>query len=137
MKKIAFILIIVTTFLAAYAMQNQGGTETLEDILQTNPDQITKISLSTPSETNYNITTDDAKINKFITKMKQLDYKKIRGNEPAYLPMEAGMIYFYENETIHFIVAFEDKVMINKTFYEITNGKITNEFLSEYYHSLK
>lgn len=136
MKKIAFILIIMTTFLTAYAMQIQGGTKEFADILQANPDQITEISLSAPSESNYNNTTDNAKIQAFTAIFHQHDYQKIRG-EPAYLPMEAGMIYIYENDNIHYIVLFENKLMIDGTYYEITNGEITNEFLTEYYHSLE
>ena len=137
MKKTAFILLIImTTFLTAYAMQIQGGTKEFVDILQADPDQITEISLTAPLESNYNSTTDDTKIQAFIAILHQHGYKKIQG-EPAYLPMKAVMIYLYENDNFHYIVLFENKLLINETYYEITNGEITNKFLTEYYHSLE
>ncbi|MFB4168492.1 hypothetical protein [Virgibacillus sp. JSM 102003] len=136
MKITAFIIIIVLTALTAFAMQFDGSTQRLSETLNVNPDAVTKISLSPPTESNYNSTTDDDKIDEFIHYIEQLNYNKIRGNEPSYLPMTASMIYLYENNQVDFIVSFEDKVMISQQVFEVKNGEISHTFITDYYKSL-
>lgn len=102
MKITAFIIIIVMTVLAAFAMQFDGSSQHLSETLNVNPDAVTIISLSLPTESNYNSTTDDDKIHEFINYFKQGKYSKIRGNKPSYLPMTASMIYLHEGGKVDF-----------------------------------
>lgn len=137
MKKLTFVIIILMTLLTAFAMQFEGDTQKLADILEMNPKDITKISLSTPTESDYNSTTNKDKIHAFIRYMDKVNYKKIRGNEPSSLPMTASMIYMYEKSKVYFIVSFENKVMIDHNFFEVKNGRIENDFLIDYYKSIE
>ncbi|MBP1949844.1 hypothetical protein [Virgibacillus litoralis] len=137
MKITAFIIIIVMTLLTTFAMQFEGSTQHLFETLKVNPKSITKISLSPPSDSSYNSTTEEDKIQEFIHFIDRFNYKKIRGNEPAYLPMTASMIYLYEDGKVDFIVSFEDKVMINQEVFEVKNGEIKHSFVTDYYKSLE
>lgn len=137
MKKIAFITIILTIALLSYLMQADWGSEKFTDTLAVDPGNITKLKLSMPDDSNYTTTTDSEKIEEFMQYFKSKDYKRIRGDEPAELPMSASMIYLYENEKTDFLVVFGDKVLISYKYYEIKGDMIDMAFLREFQQSAK
>ncbi|HLS07860.1 hypothetical protein [Lentibacillus sp.] len=61
MKKIAFITIIVATGLLSFLMQADWGVQKFTDILEVNPDNVTKLELSMPNDSSYRTTTDRQK----------------------------------------------------------------------------
>ncbi|SEP84045.1 hypothetical protein SAMN05216232_1047 [Virgibacillus subterraneus] len=86
MKITAFIIIIVMTLLTTFAMQFEGSTLHLSETLKVNPKSITKITLSPPSDSSYNSTTEEDKIQELSSSSTGLIIKKSEGmNQPIYL----------------------------------------------------
>ncbi|WP_176447978.1 hypothetical protein [Lentibacillus sp. CBA3610] len=137
MKKIVFVSIITITASLAVLMQVEWGMQKFTDTLNVNPDNLTELKLSLPSDSSYKTTDDHETIQEFVGYLKTVKYKKIRGNEPSELPMSGSMIYLYEDEDADFIVLFEDKVLISHYFYEMKSGTIEMEYLRKYYHSIE
>ncbi|WP_188631731.1 hypothetical protein [Lentibacillus kapialis] len=137
MKKIAFITIIVMTALLAYIMQVDWTSQKFTDALSVNPDNIAKLQLSLPGESNYATTRDPKKIQKFIQYFSSKNYKRIRGDEPTELPMSASMVYLYGKDQTDFLVVFGDTVLISHQYYNVKDDIIEMTFLKDFHQAIK
>src|SRR5699024_5287006 len=81
-------------------------------------------------------TKDKSKINELFEHFNQVEYKRMRGDQTAYMPTKAYIIYLHEGDYSDFIVPYNDEAMISYNVYKIKKDEITYEFLNNYYQSL-
>lgn len=133
---IIFVTILLLVFL--YVLSLFMNDDILfEETLTINSDQIDKIMISDLRKTGqYKTTTDPEKIEQFLRYFGQVTYTRLSGDQTAFMPTRAAIIYLYEGEKFNYIVPYETEAMIAYKVYKINDGQIDNQFLVEYYKSL-
>lgn len=133
---IGLIISILIFLIAIYGVWSSDYNEKgLVNTLTIKPEDITHISISN-MKGDYKTTYDQEKINTFIYYLERLHYKRLRGDQSAYMPMKARMIYLYAGDTVDFIVPYKTEAMISYKVYQIHGGQIENAFLLDFYNSL-
>ncbi|OZU88743.1 hypothetical protein CIL03_10680 [Virgibacillus indicus] len=132
------IVLLLILFLAIIGFKNSDyRIKNLEETLEVDPENVTRISLSHPiNKGRYKSTEDEGKIEFFIEFLDGVNYRRLPGDQSAYMPMSASMIYLYEGDKVDFIVPYEQEAMISYKVYEIRNGMLENTFIIEFYNSL-
>ncbi|WP_373894847.1 hypothetical protein ACUL41_16785 [Virgibacillus natechei] len=137
-KIIPFLFIITTLFsIVVFVIAYSNYTKELDDTLDVNPEAVTKITIAISENTDqYKSTKDQEKINRLMNYLNQLSYQRLSGDQTSYMPMQASIIYFFENEKQSFMVPYETEAMIDHKVYKIKNGNIEETLLEEFYHSI-
>lgn len=105
--------------------------------LTINPDKITKIVMEDPYEGTSRTTTDSDQIAAFIRHLDASRYKHLQGDQSAYMPMRAKIIYLYEGERSDFIIPYEREVMISRKVYYVKDpGALNETFADTFYESM-
>ncbi|PAV27749.1 hypothetical protein CIL05_20260 [Virgibacillus profundi] len=136
---ITSIVLVLVLILAVLGFKNSDyRTKTLEETLDVNPENITKVMLSNPiNKGRYKSTRNKDKIEIFINHFDQVNFRRLTGDQSTYMPMRASMIYLYEGDKVDFIVPYETEAMISHKVYEIKNGRVRNTFIIDFYNSIK
>src|SRR5699024_2268023 len=119
MQRIIIIIgIIIVVTVSILGLKYSGYEKNFEETLELDKASITKLTMeiSGVSKTNKD--------------------KRMKGYQTAYMPTKAYNIYLHEGDYSDFIVPYNDEAMISYKVYKIKNGKITYEFLNNYYESL-
>lgn len=134
MKIVVIGVVILTLFLLG-GKYSDYRKKSFIDILEVNPEAVSRISVGIAGE--YKSTTDKQKINELLHYLDSVWYTRLQGDQTAYMPMEASIIYLYEDNQVDFIVPYNDEVMISYKVYKVKNGEISSSFLYEYYQSME
>ncbi|MFC4557708.1 hypothetical protein ACFO3D_05725 [Virgibacillus kekensis] len=107
MKKIGLVSGILLILLITFVIQIENRAYPLAETLPIIPENVTRLTLSEPVSNNYSTTTDETEIQSFLNHLDQAVYRKIRGNNPSYLPKQATTVYLEGNGKTDFIVIFD------------------------------
>src|SRR5699024_3717148 len=108
---VLFSIILITVVVIAF-YQSDYRTNPLDDIVNVDPANVTKVSLNSPFlNTRFRSTTDPEKINTLVHYLEQAGYKRLKNDQSSYMPTRARMIYLYGDEKVDFIIPYEKEVM--------------------------
>ena len=132
---IIIIGIIIVVTVSILGLKYSGYEKNFEETLELDKASITKLTMEIGGVSKT--TKDKSKINELFEHFNQVEYKRMRGDQTAYMPTKAYIIYLHEGDYSDFIVPYNDEAMISYKVYKIKKGEITYEFLNNYYESLK
>ena len=115
---------------------HNGNNNSLKNTLSVNPENITEIKL-TNFTGDYRSTTDSEKINRMIDHLSQAQYKRMLNDQTAYMPDRTRIIYLFEGDKVDFIIPYGKEAMITRKVYQVKDGQIDPEFLSDFYQEIK
>lgn len=132
---LAFIFLLMLILAAQYS---DYRTKEFPEILDIKEEEITKIMISSPMKIGeYKTTVKQADIDMLIDYFNQFEYKRLNGDQSAYMPMKASIIYIFKEEYADFIIPYGQEAMISYKVYQIKNGPVEQQFLIHFYNSIK
>src|SRR5699024_1980731 len=131
---IIIIGIVIVVTVSILGLKYSGYEKDFEETLELDQASINKLTMEINGVSKT--TKDKSKINELFEYFNQVDYKRKRGDQTAYMPIKAYIIYLHTDDYSDFIVPYNDEAMISYKVYKIKNGEITYEFLTNYYESL-
>src|SRR5690625_1220082 len=135
MQRIIIIIgIIIVVTVSILGLKYSGYEKNFEETLELDKASITKLTMEIGGVSKT--TKDKSKINELFEHFNQVESKRMRGDQTAYMQTKAYIIYLLNGDYSDFIVPYNDEAMISYKVYKIKNGNITYEFLNNYYLSL-
>src|SRR5690625_365739 len=131
---IIIIGIIIVVTVSILGLKYSGYEKNFEETLELDKASITKLTMEIGGVSKT--TKDKSKISELYEHINQVEYKRIKKKQTAYMPTKSYNIYLHEGDYSDFIVPYNDEAMISYKVYKIKKGEITNEFLNNYYQSL-
>ncbi|MUV37194.1 hypothetical protein JNUCC1_01000 [Lentibacillus sp. JNUCC-1] len=129
----AFAMVFVLVLAVYVPLQEVDLAETIE----IPSEEIVRVKLNIPSDHRYRSTDNPEKIRELLDFLDDFQYESLVGNETAYIPSRASIIYFYNDSgESDFIVPYVREVMINQIFYKVKDGEIEADWLVGFYESL-
>lgn len=129
------ISIILVVIFSVLGIKYSDYEKSFEETLTANHKTVFKITMEIGGVSKS--TTNVAKIDELFEYFGNVTYRRMRGDQTAYMPTKAYIIYLHEKDYIDFVVPYNDEAMISYKVYKVKNGEITNDFLTRFYNSLE
>ena len=140
-KLMIFVVLILTLmigviFLAVHLSEDR--TKQFTEIMDVKIDEIDKIEMSSPVKVGeYKRTSKRSDAEKLIHYLNQFQYKRLKGDQTARMPMKASIIYIYIDDRIEFIVPYGPEAMITYKVYQVKHGPVDEAFLVKFYEEIE
>ncbi len=136
MQRIIIIIsiLMIATLVTFAFLHSDYRKKSFQETLTVHQKDVVKVTMEFGGVTKQ--TTDKSKIDILFKYFDRVKYVRMRGDQTAFMPTKAHIIYLHSDDFVDFIVPYNDEAMISYKVYKVKDGQITNRFMTDYYQSL-